>query len=484
MQGNMSFIEAPPDAPESYRDLTASLKKDGQRKWIFPKKPKGRLYTARTIVSWFLLAFLFGAPLLRVDGHPFMLLNVLERKFILFGMVFFPQDFYLVVLAVLTLLVSVFLFTAVFGRVWCGWLCPQTVFMEMVFRRIEYLIEGDARKQRQLDEAPLTPVKLFKKALKLGLFYALSFLIANVFLAWIIGADELRKIVTAPPSEHLSGFIAINIFTFLCFGVFAWFREQACVVVCPYGRYQSALVDANTIVVAYDFKRGEPRGRLVRIEKRLTSNDPLPQRGDCVDCKQCVEVCPTGIDIRNGIQLECVNCTACIDACNAVMDKIKKPRGLIRFTSQTSIIEGNSRWLTPRVLSYAAVWLVITALFLVLFFRRPMTEVLLLRQPGTLAQQQANGDFINFYVLQLVNKHNYDVPVEVKLLSPQQGTITMLNEMSPVPAISEKGGRFMLLLPKEQIASADQTVKFGIYSNGALLKEVETRFLATTIRPH
>ncbi|HWQ34695.1 MAG TPA: cytochrome c oxidase accessory protein CcoG [Blastocatellia bacterium] len=480
----MSLIETPPDAPESYRDLTASLKKDGQRKWIFPKKPKGRLYTARTIVSWFLLAFLFGAPFLRVDGHPFMLLNVLERKFILFGMVFFPQDFYLVVLALLTLLVSVFLFTAVFGRVWCGWLCPQTVFMEMVFRRIEYLIEGDARKQRQLDEAPLTPVKLFKKTLKLGIFYALSFFIANIFLAWIIGVDELRKIVTAPPGEHLTGFIAINIFTFLFFGVFAWFREQACVVVCPYGRYQSALVDANTIVVAYDFKRGEPRGRLVRIEKRLQSNDPLPQRGDCVDCKQCVEVCPTGIDIRNGIQLECVNCTACIDACNAVMDKIKKPRGLIRFTSQTAITEGHSRWLTPRVLSYAAVWLVITSLFLVFFFRRPMTEVLILRQPGTLAQQQANGDFINFYVLQLVNKHNYDVPIEVKLLSPQQGTITLLNEMSPVPAISEKGGRFMLLLPKEQIASADQKVKFGIYSNGTLLKEVETRFLATTIRPH
>lgn len=247
----MSTIEAPTNEPDNYRNLTASLRKDGQRKWIFPKKPSGRFYTARTIVSWFLLAFLFGAPLVRVDGHPFVMLNIIERKFILFGMTFFPQDFYLVVLALLMLLVSIFLFTAVFGRVWCGWLCPQTVFMEMVFRKIEYLIEGDARQQRQLDEAPMTPVKLFRKVLKLSIFYGLSFLIANTFLAWIIGVDELRKIVTAPPTHHLTGFIAINIFTFLFFGVFSWFREQACVVVCPYGRYQSALVDANTIVVAY-----------------------------------------------------------------------------------------------------------------------------------------------------------------------------------------------------------------------------------------
>lgn len=478
----MSTIEAPTNEPDNYRNLTASLRKDGQRKWIFPKKPSGRFYTARTIVSWFLLAFLFGAPLVRVDGHPFVMLNIIERKFILFGMTFFPQDFYLVVLALLMLLVSIFLFTAVFGRVWCGWLCPQTVFMEMVFRKIEYLIEGDARQQRQLDEAPMTPVKLFRKVLKLSIFYGLSFLIANTFLAWIIGVDELRKIVTAPPTHHLTGFIAINIFTFLFFGVFSWFREQACVVVCPYGRYQSALVDANTIVVAYDFKRGEPRGKLVRIEKLRQPPAAPPPRGDCVDCKLCVDVCPTGIDIRNGIQLECVNCTACIDACDAVMDKIKKPRGLIRFTSLTAIREGHPHWLTRRVVSCAIAWVLITAIFLFFFFRRPMTEVLVLRQPGTLVQQQANGDYINFYILQIVNKRNYQMPVEVKLLAPQQGTITLLSDLSPVPAISEKGGRFMLLLPKDQIVSGAMNVKFGIYSNGELLKEVETRFLAASVR--
>lgn len=477
----MSIIHAPEkvtDTPEGFRDRTASLEKDGRRKWIYPKKPHGRYYNARTVVSWFLLAFLFGAPFIKVDGHPFMLFNILERKFVFFGLVFFPQDFYLVVLGVLTLLVSVFLFTAVLGRVWCGWLCPQTVFMEMLFRKIEYFIEGDARQQRQLNEGPMTPAKLFRKAVKIVVFWCLSFFIANIFLSYIIGVDELKKIITAPPTEHLVGFIVINIFTFLFFGVFAWFREQACVVVCPYGRYQSALVDVNTILPTYDFKRGEPRGKLVKIEKRLKQNDPLPQRGDCVDCKQCVEVCPTGIDIRNGIQLECVNCTACLDACDAVMDKIKKPRGLIRLTSLAAVQEGRPHLLTSRIVGYAAVWLLITSIFFFFFLRRPMIEVLVLRQPGTLAQTEANGDVLNFYVLQVVNKHGYDVPLEVKLLSPQQGTITMLNEMSNIPRISEKSGRFFLTLPRETVSAPDLKVKFGLYSQGKLLKEVETRFLA------
>jgi cytochrome c oxidase accessory protein FixG len=470
----MALIE---EATDNFRDRTASLNKDGGRRQLFPKKPQGRFYNARTIVSIFLLTFLFAAPFIQVNGLPLMMFNILERRFIFFGLVFLPQDFYLVVLGALTLLLSVFLFTAVFGRIWCGWLCPQTVFLEMLFRRIEYLIEGDAREQRRLSQSPMNASKLFKKGLKLAIFWVLSFAIANTFLAYIIGVDELRKIVTAPPTHHLTGFIAINIFTFLFFGVFAWFREQACVVVCPYGRYQSALVDQNTIVVTYDFKRGEPRGKLVKIDARLQSNQPPPQRGDCVDCHQCVEVCPTGIDIRNGIQLECVNCTACMDACDNVMDKIKKPRGLIRYTSLTAIREGHFRWLSPRILGYAAVWLMVSSLFLYFFLSRSTTQVLVLRQPGMLSTQQANGDIANFYVLQIANKQPQDVPVELKLLTPQQGTITPLGDLSVVPRISVKDTRFILALPPSAITSPDMKVTLGVFSNGNLLKEVETRFL-------
>jgi cytochrome c oxidase accessory protein FixG len=478
----MSIIQAPTGAADSFREHTASLAKDGSRKWIFPRQPSGRFYRARTVVSVFLLAFLFAAPLVRVNGHQLLLFNVIERRFVFFGLVFFPQDFYIAVLGALTLLVSIFLFTSVLGRVWCGWLCPQTVFLEMLFRRIEYLIDGDSRRQRQLDAAPMSPRKLFKRALKHGIFFALSFLIANTFLAYIIGSDRLWQIVTDAPQNHLGGLSAVTVFSLAFFFVFAWFREQVCVVVCPYGRYQSALVDENTVVVTYDFRRGEPRGKLVRIDPRRPAHEPAVLRGDCVDCRQCVEVCPTGIDIRHGIQLECVNCTACIDACDAVMDKIKKPRGLIRYTSYNAVREGGFRWLTPRVLGYAAVWAAVTSVFLYFFLARPMTEVLVLRQPGTLAQTQADGSTVNFYVLQIANKHGHDVPIELRLIAPQKGTITPLGAVSPVPRVSVKDSRFLLALPKEEISSPDLRVKFGVYSNGELLKEVETRFLAARAR--
>ncbi|HEX4946520.1 MAG TPA: cytochrome c oxidase accessory protein CcoG [Blastocatellia bacterium] len=477
----MSVVKAPTNTPDGFRDTVSSIGAEGARNWIYPRKPVGKFYRARTAVSVLLFAFLFGAPFLKVNGQPFMLFNILERKFVFFGIVFFPQDMYLVVLGLLTILVSIFLFTAVFGRVWCGWLCPQTVFLEMLFRKIEFFFEGNGRQQRQYNDAPMTPGKFIKKALKQAVFFALSFFIANMFLSYIIGIDELKQIVTAPPTQHLTGFIAILIFSFLFYGVFAWFREQACIVVCPYGRYQSALVDANTIVVTYDFKRGEPRGKLVKIDPKRTVTEPPPQRGDCVDCKQCVEVCPTGIDIRNGIQLECVNCTACIDACDAVMTKIKKPKGLIRYTSLTAVGEGKFKWLSPRVLGYAGVWLAVTMLFLFFFFQRPMTEVLILRQPGSLAQKQANGDMLNFYLLQIVNKQAHEVPVELKLLTPQQGKITMVGEFATVPGITEKTGRFFLTIPREEAAQGDLNVKFGVFSNGVLLKEVDTKFLTTTL---
>ena len=475
----MSIVKAESGTPESFRDKVSTIGDEGARRWLYPKKPHGRFYNARTVVSILLFAFLFGAPFLKVKGHPFMLFNIIERKFVFFGLVFFPQDFYLVVLAILTCLVSIFLFTAIFGRLWCGWLCPQTVFLEMLFRKIEYLIEGDSKKHRERDLAPMTPGTLFRRVLKHAIFAALSFFIANMFLSYIIGIDQLKAIVTDPPSQHLTGLFAIIIFSFLFYGVFAWFREQACIVVCPYGRYQSALVDANTIVVTYDFKRGEPRGRLVKIDPMRKPGEPA--RGDCVDCGQCVDVCPTGIDIRNGIQLECVNCTACIDACDFVMDKVKKPRGLIRYTSFNAIKESRFKWLTPRVLGYTGVWLLVTGLFLFFFLGRPMTEVLILRQPGTLAQKEANGDILNFYTLQVVNKHESEVPVELRIIEPADGKITMLGDTSPIQGISERTERFFLSLPPSAITGPDMTIKVGLYSNGKVLKEVKTRFLATGV---
>jgi cytochrome c oxidase accessory protein FixG len=315
---------------ETFRNQLATVTDDGKRKWVYPKKPSGRFHRARIIVSAILLLILVLTPFIKVNGHPFMLFDFLNRKFILFGVLFGPHDFHLLVIAMISLVVFVVLFTAVFGRIFCGWACPQTIFMEMVFRKIEYWIEGDSKDQRKLKSAPWTGIKFWKKFTKQVIFFAIAFFISNIFLSYIIGIDELIKIVTDPPSEHLQGLFAITVFSGIFYFVFSNFREQACTIVCPYGRLQGVLLDRDSIVIAYDNVRGEPR-------KRFKKDEGWENRGDCIECYQCVEVCPTGIDIRNGIQLECVNCTACIDACDDIMDKIKRPRGLIRYASINSI---------------------------------------------------------------------------------------------------------------------------------------------------
>lgn len=331
---------------EVYRDSISTVNKAGNRVWIYPKKPKGFFYKARTIVSIFLLIILFGLPFIKVDGRPLFLFNILERKFILFGNFFGTHDFFIFVLIFIAGIIFIFLFTAVYGRLFCGWICPQTIFMELVFRKIEYWIEGDRNDQIRLNAAPWSVQKAVKKISKQSVFLGLSFLIGNLFLAYIIGVDELFSIVMKSPSENPEGFTVVMAVTGGFYFVFASFREQACTIVCPYGRLQSVLLDRNSIVVAYDDKRGEPRGKLKRGEDRT--------KGDCIDCKLCVDVCPTGIDIRNGIQLECVNCTACIDACDEVMVKIGKPKRLIRYDSLNGISLGEKFRISPRILTYTS----------------------------------------------------------------------------------------------------------------------------------
>ena len=291
---------------ENFRDHIATVDESGKRKWVYAYKPKGKFYTIRTFLSFFYFIVFFGIPFIYIDGRPFFMFNVPAAKFILFGKVFWPQDFFIFGLAMITFVFFIILFTAAFGRLFCGWACPQTNFMEMMFRKVEYLVVGDVPAQKQLRNAPWSAKKIFKLTLKHILFYLLSFIIANFFLAYIINIKELEKIVTEPVSEHAVGFTAIIIFSAVFYAVYAFFREQACTVVCPYGRLQSVLLDKNSMIVAYDYKRGEPRGNF-----KKHADEHL---GDCIDCFQCVRVCPTGIDIRNGVQMECVGCTACIDA--------------------------------------------------------------------------------------------------------------------------------------------------------------------------
>jgi cytochrome c oxidase accessory protein FixG len=462
------------DEHERFRDVLASVQADGRRRWIYARKPSGAYYRARTVLSWFLLGFLFLAPFVRVGGQPLVLLNVIERRFVLFGLVFWPQDFYLVVLLALTLLVTIVLATTTIGRVWCGWLCPQTIFLEMLFRKIEYLIDGSAEQQLRRDRALAAPGArasagiVAKRLLKHAIFFGLSFAIANLFLAYVIGSNALWTIVTDPPREHLAGLIAITIFSLLFYGVFARFREQACTLACPYGRVMSALQDAHTIMVTYDSRRGEPRGRV------SAASD---SRGDCIDCGQCVTVCPTGIDIRNGIQLECVNCTACIDACNSVMTRVHRPTGLIRLTSHEAIRTGRTTWLTARVKACAVVWLILVGSVSVLIARRPDLDVLVLRQPGTLASRIGSDALANFYTVQVINRTGQPRRLEYRVTSPEDARVVPLGPIEYAGPNALVDSRLLIEVPTRHLTGPATPVTLEVRSNGTLVDVIHSSFL-------
>lgn len=456
---------------ESFRDTISIVNKEGKRKWVYPKKPEGRFFRARTILSYFLLAFLFGMPFIKIDGHPFMLFNILERKFIVFGLVFTPQDFYLFGLLMITVIVVLFLVTVVFGRIFCGWICPQTIFLEMVFRKIEYFIEGDYTQQMALNKSSWNSKKIIKKSLKYFIFFIISFVIANTFLAYIIGFDELWKIVNDPVSQHLSGFIAILIFTGIFYFVFAWFREQACILVCPYGRLQSVLLDKNSIVIAYDFIRGEPRGKVKAKEEN--------KLGDCIDCKKCVYVCPTGIDIRNGTQLECVNCTACIDACDSIMDSVNRPRGLIRFASMEGIINKVKFKWTPRIIGYSSVLIILILTMSFLFANRNDIDINILRTPGMLYQNQGDEKVSNMYNLKIANKTFEEIPVALKLTSGD-GEIKLIGNDIILKPLEIHEGSFLIIISKNKIKLTNTPVTIEVISGDKVIETISTTFLGPT----
>lgn len=459
---------------EEFRDSLATVTADGKRNWIFAKQPKGKYYTARTIVSWILLLFLFIAPFVKVNGHQFMMLNFLEREFILFGVPFGPHDFHLFVLAMIFIIVSIFLFTVVYGRLFCGWICPQTIFMEMVFRKIEYWIEGDPKKQAKLKNSPMTGEKFLKKFSKNAIFFAISFLISNMFLAFIIGGDELIKIVTDPPGEHISGLAAITLFSGVFYFIFSSFREQVCTLVCPYGRLQGVMLDSNSIVIAYDYKRGEPRG----VKKKGDEKE----LGDCIDCHRCVDVCPTGIDIRNGTQLECVNCTACIDECDQVMDKLNRPLGLIRYASQNEIETRKRNYLTPRAIGYTIVLFVLLSVMGFLAVNRTEVEATILRTPGLLSQEQPGNKISNLYDVKIINKTFNELPARLELISGVDGEIQLLGDHLHVGPQEVAQMKFMVLTDKDNVKQLSTPIEIAVKSGDNLIDIIKTTFIAKTNR--
>lgn len=481
---------------EAFRDSVATISKEGKRNYINPKKPKGKLYSLRTWFSIVYLIVFFTLPFVKVNGEPVFMFNVLERKFIFFGMIFWPQDFFIFAIGLLTFIVFVILFTVVFGRVFCGWACPQTIFMEMVFRKIEYWIDGDFARQKQLRAMAWNAEKIRKRVLKFVVFYAISFLIANFFLAYIISMDKLIGYIENP-ADNTGTLVSLIVFTTVFFFVYWWFREQVCIVVCPYGRLQGVLLDKNSIVVAYDHKRGEPRGKLKKAEdhdckctdckedgacKSLSSKfEEISRQGDCIDCFTCVRVCPTGIDIRNGTQLECVNCTACIDACDDIMTKVHKPVGLIRYASENSITKGVKLKFNRRIKSYTAVLILLLSLLAFLLVSRTDLDVRLMRTAGMTYTTMPDGRLGNLYNLKLANKTHKDITFNLKLENIP-GEIEIVGAGATMVKKEDYANlQFFVKLNKNQVKNWKTELKIGMYQGEKKIKTIHANFIGPEV---
>jgi cytochrome c oxidase accessory protein FixG len=456
---------------DDFRDRQSTIGEDGSRLWVYPKQPKGILYNYRKITSFVLLAILFIIPFIKVNGDPFMLFNFLERKFIIFGVMFYPQDFHLFVLSMIAFIVFVVLFTVIFGRIFCGWICPQTIFMEFLYRPIEYWIEGNNSQQRKLDQSAMDFNKIWRKGLKHLIFFLISFISAHFFLAYITGIDYVGKLITDGPSAHLTGFIGIIAFSVVHYFVFAKLREQVCIIICPYGRLQGVLLDRNSIVISYDYKRGEPRGKYNPLEDRASKN-----KGDCVECGSCQAVCPTGIDIRNGTQLECINCTACIDACNTVMRRIKKPEGLIRYASERTIADKTKIKFNVRILFYSVVLTGLLILIAFLFLIRTDIESTILRQKGTMFQEYDSLHYSNIYMIQVINKTRKTLQVDLELDEPD-GEIKLIGGPLLVKEGEVGEAQFLVLIKKSDLKSSNTEVEFKVLSEGKEMDEIESTFV-------
>lgn len=421
--------------PISPERVLPTLNADGTRNRIRPRLYDGRILRARRVVGWGLMALFVALPFLRVTHQPALLLDVIQRRFVFFGHTYFATDGVLLMLLMLSIFVAVVLTTALVGRAWCGWACPQTVYMELLFRPLERLFEGPREAQLRLDRRGFSSRRLAKNAVYLGL----SFLLANVFLAYFVGTESLHRWVLAAPSQHLGGFAVVLVTTGLMFLDFAWFREQMCTVVCPYARLQAVLLDPKSLVVGYDARRGEPRSK---------GKAKTPGHGDCIDCQACVVACPTGIDIRQGIQLECIACGQCADACDSIMDRIKKPRGLIRYSSPRTLESGQkTRLLRPRVVAYAVALLGLLTTLFVVANSRASVDVTILRGLG--APFSVSGDrVINQLRLKVQNRSDEPRRLSVTVVDFPEAQLVAAELPLAVEASGRAEARFFITAPR------------------------------------
>jgi len=458
--------------PETYRDSIGTMEQSGKRKWIFPKKPKGKYTNYRNIVSYLLLAVYFTVPFIKINGNPFFLFNVIDRAFFIIGQPFYPQDFFILTLGAIASLIFIIIFTIAFGRIFCGWICPQTIFMESIFRKIEYAIEGDRNRQMKLDRQEWNSEKIWKRGLKWSIYVVISLIITHFMFMYIVGYEEVLNIISQGPFANPTNFIVMILFTAAFYFVFAWFREQVCTLVCPYGRLQGVLIDKETINVFYDFNRGENRSKWRKGEDRKAAG-----KGDCIDCYQCVVVCPTGIDIRDGQQLECINCTACIDACDEVMEKVGLPKGLVRYASEKEIETGAPYKFTGRMKGFAVVLVVLVGFLGFLLSSRGDMEAKFIKPAGSTFFVR-EGKITNTYNYTFLNKTNNKKIVTIKVIDPAKGEISY-SASSRITVERDKitKGTINISFPESAMKLSKQNITIGVYDlNGELVDSYKTYF--------
>lgn len=453
-----------PNLLEPEEHVLSTLEKDGSRRWLYPKLSKGRFLLWRRVVAYGLIALFHILPFIKINDQPAILLDILRRQFHLFGITFLPTDTFLLALFILTVFLTIFLITALLGRVWCGWGCPQTVYFEFVFRPIERLFDGRAGRGGR----PANPPATWRTAAKYLVFLILCLHLTHVFLAYFVGVEQLAKWSLGSPLNHPGAFVFILVVTAALMFHACVFREQLCIVACPYGRFQSAMLDNASMIISYDPGRGEPRGKLGRDKRdafeeknkpetqRTVGLDVLSLHGDCIDCGECVTTCPTGIDIRKGLQLECIGCAQCIDACNTIMDRVGRPEGLIRYTSQNTLEGKGKRLLRPRVVIYPLLVCVFLGLFLFSLMNRAMADVTPMRGMGRPFVVLDSGEIMNQMRLKIVNRDR--VPHRYTLGIPDPAGVSA----------SIQAGDLTLGPTESMTLAVDLTAPFEMFSNGRL----------------
>ncbi len=458
--------------PETFRDSVGTMEQSGKRKWVFPRKPSGKYTNYRTIVAVILLIILFGVPFIKINGNPFFLFNLIERKFFILGQPFYPQDFFILTLGAIASLIFIILFTVAYGRIFCGWICPQTIFLEMIFRKIEYAIEGDRNKQMKLDRQEWNSEKIWKRGLKWSIYILISLIITHFMFMYIVGYEEVFRIMKEGPLANPTNFLVMVLFTAAFYFVFAWFREQVCTLVCPYGRLQGVLIDKDTINVFYDYKRGENRSKWRKGEDRKAEG-----KGDCIDCNQCVVVCPTGIDIRNGLQLECINCTACIDACDEVMEKVGLPKGLIRYASESEIENQTSFKVTTRMKAYAVILALLVGFLGLLLYNRGNLEAKFIKPAGSTFFVKDNR-ITNTFNYTLLNKSNDNMILTFKVMDPKNGKISY-SDTNVIKAKKDDitKGSINISFPQNEMKLSKQNITIGVFDQkGKMVDSYTTYF--------